>query len=1034
MRKLLAWLGVATLSVLWSATAHAQGSTLKPYVVLALDTSGSMSGPTNSGPPSCGGADTKLDHARCAINNIANSYGDMVFALAEFRSSHTGTVAGTCPGGCAMAQTGCTITDERFELLTPLVDGNNADAARWTDFSCGTCDTTLANNPELWNAAGATPLEGTLKGAKRYYQGLQASDGTVIWPALTPGFDPITADSTNGVFLNPPGHTTCDATASCVGANCCISQCRPYIVIMLTDGDETCGGTPASVAAAAASMLSTTPHNDAIGITSVTRAANVVTITTYVNHAFVVGDTVTISGVTPATFNGTFTVTAVPTATTFRYAQTAANVAATATTGTASRPGALKYRIQTKPIGFGITGPYQPIEDIAHGGGAVDIGGNAVLEGYYAADEAGLELAISSIIEGSVRSESCNGLDDDCDGQADEDFKPPAMSPGLGDVCTNGQFGACLRAGTLVCRADGTGVQCNAPAVTPGVEICNNMDDDCDGKIDEDPDPPALPINCQPCVPTGESCNGKDDNCNGQTDENLTRACGTGACLGTETCVGGAYVGCTARVPTTETCNGIDDDCDGIRDGFTLACSNMVTPGGPATDNPGEASHNPIPENICKPGTKTCPVVASPPNSFSACTGEIKPCNGLVPCVDGCNNVDDDCDNLIDEDFVPANCSSSCGIGQTSCVAGVITCNAMPAATDDTCNGIDDNCNGQIDEGWVPPNPNTCSSGLVCNGVNECVNGMVVCVGNPIGQETCNCLDDDCDGTVDNNVTCPAGSACTSCECAFPCDTSEFPCPTAKKCVGGACISDHCYGFPCPDVGGVKQVCVEGAAPARDPMCVDVCSTVTCPVTTPPAPTLICIPSTGECKPDDCTTFPNLCTTNQVCIVDSATGAGTCVTNLCAGVTCGTDQYCVAGQCYGSCADVDCPTGQRCRLGTCETDPCGHPCPYGKACHDSTGQCTDDPCQGSACPQGQWCNPNNNGACEPDPCVGTMCPSADQVCKGGTCYDPTDFLPDAGVEQHVTVGGGGCSTSGGGSGVGLLIGLALLAVRRRRVA
>ena len=46
-----------------------------------------------------------------------------------------------------------------------------------------------------------------------------------------------------------------------------------------------------------------------------------------------------------------------------------------------------------------------------------------------------------------------------------------------------------------------------------------------------------------------------------------------------------------------------------------------------------------------------------------------------------------------------------------------------------------------------------------------------------------------------------------------------------------------------------------------------------------------------------------------------------------------------------------------------------------------------------------------------------MCPSADQVCMGGTCYNPDQFLPDAGIEQHVTTGGGGgCNTGGDASG------------------
>ncbi len=51
------------------------------------------------------------------------------------------------------------------------------------------------------------------------------------------------------------------------------------------------------------------------------RAASVVTITTTAAHNLTVGQSVTVAGVTDATFNGTFTVTATPTATTFTYAQ-----------------------------------------------------------------------------------------------------------------------------------------------------------------------------------------------------------------------------------------------------------------------------------------------------------------------------------------------------------------------------------------------------------------------------------------------------------------------------------------------------------------------------------------------------------------------------------------------------------------------------------------------------------------------------------------------------------------------------------------
>ena len=113
-----------------------------------------------------------------------------------------------------------------------------------------------------------------------------------------------------------------------------------------------------------------------------------------------------------------------------------------------------RYRVTTKAIGFGVAVGDSNIEDIAHGGGAANVPN--VNEGYYAQDEAGLELAISQIIEGSVRSEVCNDLDDDCDTRIDEDF------PNKGAACDNGLLGVCKGTGSLGCTADGpiTPIRC----------------------------------------------------------------------------------------------------------------------------------------------------------------------------------------------------------------------------------------------------------------------------------------------------------------------------------------------------------------------------------------------------------------------------------------------------------------------------------------------------------------------------------------------------------------------------------------------
>ncbi|MCA9544847.1 MAG: putative metal-binding motif-containing protein, partial [Myxococcales bacterium] len=84
-------------------------------------------------------------------------------------------------------------------------------------------------------------------------------------------------------------------------------------------------------------------------------------------------------------------------------------------------------------------------------------------------------------------SELCDGQDNDCDGRTDEALNPPEG----GEPCANGR-GICRRQGVLACL-DGA-IRCDAQPGRPQVEICNGLDDDCDGTTDE------LPGTGEPCV------------------------------------------------------------------------------------------------------------------------------------------------------------------------------------------------------------------------------------------------------------------------------------------------------------------------------------------------------------------------------------------------------------------------------------------------------------------------------------------------------------------------------------------------------
>jgi hypothetical protein len=244
---------------------------------------------------------------------------------------------------------------------------------------------------------------------------------------------------------------------------------------------------------------------------------------------------------------------------------------------------------------------------------------------------------------------------------------------------------------------------------------------------------------------------------------------------------------------------------------------------------------------------------------------------------------------------------------------------------EETCNGLDDNCTGEIDEGA----DGSCDDGDVCT-INSCLDAS--CASEPVDCE---------DGNVCTVDSCDPGTGCT-----YTSEADGSPCGD-----GAACTIEECQGGSCVFLGAVN--CDDG----------------------------------NQCTQDSCNEPDGNCT-HATAPLDGAPCSD--------GDLCTVGESCDEGFCSGT--PVNCDDGDLCTIDICDggSGSCNHlpaSCDDGIACTtngcDSASGCTFTPDHGS-CNDGNDCTINfcdsGFGCTSVNQDPGVSCDGGTGLCDGsGTC-------------------------------------------------